>query len=101
MQSWIISFNYYLYSISYPDAQIPHSALELPEAGWKEADGTKDDLADHVVSTLVDHRMMLDEYFSFQIETIGRTSWRQNICMCNFLDVDVDNVILTDKTNNC
>ncbi|XP_023331034.1 DNA mismatch repair protein Mlh1 isoform X2 [Eurytemora carolleeae] len=45
-------------------------ALDLPEAGWKEEDGSKDDLAEYVVSTLLQHKEMLDDYFSLQIDNI-------------------------------
>ncbi len=29
------------------------AALELPEAGWSEGDGPKDELADHVVELFI------------------------------------------------
>ena len=48
-----------------------YSALDDPAAGWREEDGEKEALADYVVSTLIQHRDMLDDYFSLQIEQIG------------------------------
>jgi len=45
-------------------------ALDLPETGWKEEDGGKEELAAYVVSSLVQHRDMLDDYFSLQISSI-------------------------------
>ena len=46
-------------------------ALDLPEAGWREEDGSKEELAEYVVSTLLQHKDMLDDYFSLQIDNIG------------------------------
>jgi hypothetical protein len=43
----------------------------LPEAGWSEGDGPKEELADHVVELFARNKDMLDDYFSLQIETIG------------------------------
>lgn len=59
----------------YPDTsnKMFYLALDLPEAGWKEEDGSKDDLAEYVVSTLLQHKEMLDDYFSLQIDNIGRS----------------------------
>jgi hypothetical protein len=39
-------------------------ALNQPEAGWRESDGEKSDLADVVVNLLKEHAVMLDDYFS-------------------------------------
>jgi hypothetical protein len=47
-------------------------ALDLPEAGWTETDGPKEDLADHVVELFTKHRDMMDDYFSLQIDTVGK-----------------------------
>lgn len=39
-------------------------ALNQPEAGWRESDGEKSELADVVVNLLKEHADMLDDYFS-------------------------------------
>eukprot|EP00088_Acartia_fossae_P018109 TRINITY_DN20415_c0_g1_i1.p1 TRINITY_DN20415_c0_g1~~TRINITY_DN20415_c0_g1_i1.p1 ORF type:complete len:233 (-),score=35.45 TRINITY_DN20415_c0_g1_i1:252-950(-) len=44
------------------------TALELEEAGWKEEDGSKEELAEYMVDTLAQHKNMLDDYFSLQID---------------------------------
>jgi hypothetical protein len=50
--------------------------LDLPEAGWTETDGPKEDLADHVVELFTKHRDMMDDYFSLQIDTVGKIGTR-------------------------
>jgi hypothetical protein len=47
-------------------------ALDHPDAGWTESDGDKEDLANGVVSLLVDKKDMLDDYFSIQIDDQGQ-----------------------------
>ena len=42
-------------------------ALDQEEAGWKESDGSKDDLAKHVTLTLASHAAMLADYFSLEV----------------------------------
>jgi DNA mismatch repair protein MLH1 len=46
-------------------------ALDQPETGWTEADGTKDDLAQGVEELLVEKADMLNDYFSFEINDDG------------------------------
>jgi len=43
-------------------------ALDQEEAGWKESDGSKEDLAKHVTITLASHAAMLADYFSLEFE---------------------------------
>ena len=47
-------------------------ALDQPDAGWAESDGEKEDLADGVVSLLVDKKDMLNDYFSLEIDDNGQ-----------------------------
>ena len=47
-------------------------ALDHPDAGWTESDGDKEDLANGVVSLLVDKKDMLNDYFSLQIDDQGQ-----------------------------
>ena len=47
-------------------------ALDNPDAGWTETDGSKEDLANGVVSLLVDKKDMLDDYFSLEIDENGQ-----------------------------
>ena len=42
-------------------------ALDQEEAGWKESDGSKEDLAKHVTITLASHAAMLADYFSLEV----------------------------------
>jgi len=43
-------------------------ALEQEEAGWREEDGSKEELARHVTSTLAAHAAMMADYFSLVLE---------------------------------
>ena len=43
-------------------------ALAQEEAGWQESDGSKEDLAKHVTTTLASHAPMLADYFSLQVD---------------------------------
>ena len=42
-------------------------ALDQEEAGWKESDGSKEDLAKHVTIPLASHAAMLADYFSLEV----------------------------------
>jgi len=42
--------------------------LEVPEVGWSEGDGSKEQLADTVVETLLLRKDMLQDYFSLELE---------------------------------
>lgn len=46
-------------------------ALDSEEAGWTEADGSKDELAQSVKDLLSSRAPMLDDYFSMEIDTEG------------------------------
>ncbi len=50
-----------------PIRELALIALDSKEAGWTEADGKKEDLADYVCKCLVDRADMLDDYFSMEI----------------------------------
>lgn len=45
--------------------------LEVPEVGWSEGDGSKEQLADTVVETLLSRKDMLQDYFSMELEVGG------------------------------
>ncbi|KAK8378680.1 hypothetical protein O3P69_009408 [Scylla paramamosain] len=47
-------------------------ALEQPDSGWSEGDGTKEDLASYIKTLLVSKAEMLQEYFSMEIDSEGR-----------------------------
>ncbi|XP_069989934.1 DNA mismatch repair protein Mlh1 [Penaeus vannamei] len=47
-------------------------ALELEDSGWSEADGPKEELASYIVSLLKSKALMLDDYFSLQIDEDGK-----------------------------
>ena len=46
--------------------------LSDPEAGWKPEDGDKNELSDFVASTLYQHKQMIDDYFSLQLDVVGK-----------------------------
>ena len=50
----------------------PFLGLNQPDAGWTKDDGDKEDLANGVVSLLVDKKDMLDDYFSLEIDENGQ-----------------------------
>lgn len=47
-------------------------ALDLEDSGWSEADGPKEELASYIVSLLKSKALMLDDYFSLQIDEDGK-----------------------------
>ena len=46
-------------------------ALDDPESGWSEQDGSKTDLAQNVTELLTSKAEMLDDYFSLKISDEG------------------------------
>lgn len=46
-------------------------ALDSEEAGWTEADGSKDELAQSVKDLLSSKAAMLEDYFSIEIDSLG------------------------------
>ncbi|KAK9869246.1 hypothetical protein WA026_002996 [Henosepilachna vigintioctopunctata] len=51
--------------------ELAKMSLDLPETGWTQEDGPKEELAQRVVEVLVDNSAMLEEYFSMKIDTDG------------------------------
>ena len=49
-------------------------ALDTAEAGWTEADGSKDELAQAVRDLLASQAALLDDYFSMEIDADGSLS---------------------------
>nr|CAD7452642.1 unnamed protein product [Timema tahoe] len=56
---------------SMPLYDLARMALDCEECGWKETDGTKEEIATIVVDHLVTRAAMLDDYFSMQIDGEG------------------------------
>nr|CAD7443099.1 unnamed protein product [Timema bartmani] len=56
---------------SMPLYDLARMALDCEECGWKETDGTKEEIATTVVDHLVTRAAMLDDYFSMQIDGEG------------------------------
>lgn len=47
-------------------------ALDQPDSGWSEGDGSKEDLAAYIKTLLLSKAEMLQEYFSMEIDSEGR-----------------------------
>ncbi|KAF2350087.1 DNA mismatch repair protein family [Trinorchestia longiramus] len=54
-------------------------ALDQPESGWNEADGSKESLADYIKTFLSSKSAMLEDYFSIKIDDEG------NLCSIPYL----------------
>lgn len=61
-------------------------ALDSEEAGWTEADGSKDELAQSVKELLSSKAEMLEDYFSIEIDDTG------NLTSCPLLLGKTSNV---------
>lgn len=51
--------------------QLSLLGLDLPETGWTEEDGPKEELAAQIKKILVEKSSMLNEYFSLEIDKSG------------------------------
>lgn len=51
--------------------QLSLLGLDLPETGWTEEDGPKEELAAQIKKILVEKSPMLNEYFSLEIDKSG------------------------------
>lgn len=60
-------------------------ALDSEDSGWTEADGSKEDLAQFVVKSLMDKAEMLDDYFSLELDQESETLITLPLLLNNFV----------------
>lgn len=65
------NFGIIKFSNSLPLFELIKMALELPETGWTEEDGNKEELAQKATEILTEKGEMLKEYFSMDIDENG------------------------------
>ena len=58
----------------FPALQLLRCVLDSPEAGWRPADGSKDDVAAFAAALLQQHAAMLQEYFCIRIDSEGNVA---------------------------
>lgn len=51
--------------------QLAVLGLQLPEAGWQESDGPREEIAEYVAQLLGEKADLLDEYFSVRVDSKG------------------------------
>lgn len=76
-QIFLIDFgNFGVFKLSKPPSihELAMMALNQPQAGWREGDGDKSELANLVVQVLTENSAMLDDYFSIEIDQDGKLS---------------------------
>ena len=61
----------YVYQNPAPLYKLAMLALESPQSGWTEEDGPREELAQHVASSLQEKAEMLGDYFSMEIDAVS------------------------------
>ncbi|XP_066260659.1 DNA mismatch repair protein Mlh1-like [Euwallacea similis] len=65
------NFDCYRFDHSKPIKELALSGLDMPDVGWTEEDGPKEELAARISEILIEKGPMLNEYFSIDIDSKG------------------------------